>query len=366
MEYHLMERALQLASQGWGKTRPNPLVGAVIVKDGKIISEGYHHQYGSDHAEVDALKKLNFDAKGATLYVNLEPCSHYGKTPPCVNAIIDSKIAEVVVGMKDPNPLVAGRGINILRSKGIKVVTGVLEEEAQKLNEVFIKYITTELPFVILKTAMTLDGKIATHRGDSRWISNEDSRTYVHEIRNRTAGIMVGVDTVIKDNPALNTRIQGQEVQHPLRIIVDSSCRTPLNSKVVTTVKEQATLVATTEYASVENRKRLEDAGVEVLVIPEANGKVDLKQLMKELGKRKIDSILLEGGGTLNYSALEAGIVDKVMSFIAPKLIGGKEAITPIEGNGKERISEAYQLNNISYRTFQDDLLIEAYLQKDQ
>ncbi|MBM7615661.1 bifunctional diaminohydroxyphosphoribosylaminopyrimidine deaminase/5-amino-6-(5-phosphoribosylamino)uracil reductase RibD [Alkaliphilus hydrothermalis] len=360
---YYMEKVLQLARQGWGKTRPNPLVGAVIVQEDEIIAEGYHQQYGEDHAEVDALKKLNFQAEGATIYVNLEPCSHYGKTPPCVEAIIRSKIARVVVGMKDPNPLVAGRGINLLREQGIEVATGVMEEEAKKLNEIFVKYITTQKPFVILKTAMTLDGKIATATGDSKWITNEDSRAYVHHIRDRVAGIMVGVSTIIKDNPTLNTRIDNKEVSQPLRIIVDTKGRTPMDSNVVLTAKTQSTLVATTKEANASKVQLYKELGVQVLILSLKDGRVDLNELMMELGNRQIDSVLLEGGGTLNFSALQYGIVDKVMSFIAPKIIGGRDAITPVEGEGINKVADAIELNNITHRSFQQDLLIEGYIE---
>lgn len=358
-----MHRTIELAKLGWGKTRPNPLVGAVIVKDDKIISEGYHHHYGGDHAEVDALKKICFDAEGATIYVNLEPCSHHGKTPPCVDAIIRSKIKRVVVGTLDPNPKVAGRGISILRDKGIEVTVGILEPEAIELNEVFIKYITTGTPFCILKTAMTLDGKLATANGDSKWITNEESRSYVHKLRDRFAGIMVGAATVIQDNPVLNTRIPGKEANQPTRIIVDSSCRIPIDSIVIQTAKAQATLIATTEKADKAKIQLLEEKGARVLVLPAVEGKVPLRLLMAELGKMEIDSVLLEGGGSLNFSALKEGVVDKVMTFIAPKIIGGRDAITPVEGAGIRSIKDALLLSNIKVTKFDDDILIEGYIE---
>ncbi|SDL07201.1 bifunctional diaminohydroxyphosphoribosylaminopyrimidine deaminase/5-amino-6-(5-phosphoribosylamino)uracil reductase RibD [Natronincola ferrireducens] len=366
MEKYYMGKALDLAKLGWGKTRPNPLVGAVIVKDGYLVAEGYHHYYGGDHAEVDALKKIDYTAKGATMYVSLEPCSHYGKTPPCVEAIIKSKISRVVIAMEDPNPQVAGKGIRILREHGIEVVTGVMEEEAKKLNEVFIKYITTEKPFCILKTAMTLDGKIATTEGDSKWITAEDARAYVHHIRNRVAGIMVGVGTVLQDNPQLNTRILNKEVRHPTRIIVDSKLRTPLHANVVKTAKEQSTIIVTTEEASKDKIDKLRTLGVQILKTKGRDGKVDLEDLMIKLGQQKIDSILLEGGGTLNYSTLEAGIVDKMLSFIAPKIIGGQAAITPVEGIGKSLIKDAFIVENIGIQQFQRDILIEGYIRRKE
>ncbi|AKL96952.1 5-amino-6-(5-phosphoribosylamino)uracil reductase / diaminohydroxyphosphoribosylaminopyrimidine deaminase RibD [Clostridium aceticum] len=364
MDQQYMQQALNLAKLGWGKTRPNPLVGAVITKNGEVIAEGYHHYYGGDHAEVDALKKINFSAEGATMYVNLEPCSHYGKTPPCVEAIIKSKIKKVVVALEDPNPKVAGNGIKILKNHGIEVVVGILQEEAIKLNEIFIKYILTQQPFCILKTAMTLDGKIASHQGDSKWITSEDAREHVHHIRDRVAGIMVGISTVLKDNPQLNTRIANREVSHPIRIIVDSTLRIPIDTNVIKTSSDYPTIVATTEKASKAKIHQLQDLGVEVLVVGQEEGKVNLKDLMVKLGEKKVDSILLEGGGTLNYAALESDIVDKVLCFIAPKIIGGKNAITSVEGEGKHLIKDAFTVENLSIHKFRKDILIEGYVRK--
>ncbi|KAB3528799.1 bifunctional diaminohydroxyphosphoribosylaminopyrimidine deaminase/5-amino-6-(5-phosphoribosylamino)uracil reductase RibD [Alkaliphilus serpentinus] len=366
MDIKYMKRALELAEEGMGKTRPNPLVGAVIVRDDKIISEGFHKVYGGDHAELDALKKINFQGEGTTLYVNLEPCSHYGKTPPCVEAIIRAGIKTVVVAMTDPNPLVAGRGIKILQDHGIEVIHGVLEEEARRLNEIFIKYITTSKPFLILKTAMSMDGKIATAEGNSKWITGEESRYYVHQIRNRVAGIMVGITTVIKDNPRLNTRLPLEEVSHPTRVIVDSSLRIPLDSIVVETASQQPTIIATTNRGPKEKLLKLKDKHVEIIILPEKNNRVDLNQLMIELGKRRIDSILLEGGGTLNYSALEEGIVDKMITFIAPKILGGTAALTPVEGEGKINVDDAFMLNDLRVGYLGKDLLIEGYFKGDK
>ncbi|SET63391.1 diaminohydroxyphosphoribosylaminopyrimidine deaminase [Natronincola peptidivorans] len=359
-----MKKALSLARLGWGKTRPNPLVGAVIIKDGRIIADGYHHFYGGDHAEVDALKKIDFAAEDATMYVTLEPCSHYGKTPPCVEAIIKSKIKKVVVALEDPNPEVAGKGIKILRNHGIEVLTGILEEEAEELNEIFIKYITTLKPFCILKTAMTLDGKIAAYTGDSKWITDEDARAYVHHIRDRVAGIMVGITTVEKDDPLLNTRISNKKVSQPTRIIVDSKLRISLEAKVVKSAKDQKTIIATTDKASKEKTTQLIELGAQVLTVEEKNGQVDLEKLMVQLGKRKIDSVLLEGGGTLNFSALEARVVDKIMYFIAPKIIGGRDAITPVEGDGKALVKDAFMIEDISLKRFQKDILVEGYTKR--
>jgi diaminohydroxyphosphoribosylaminopyrimidine deaminase/5-amino-6-(5-phosphoribosylamino)uracil reductase len=361
-----MKRALELAKKGIGYTNPNPLVGAVIVKNDRVIGEGYHEKYGSHHAEVNAFQNAAEDVAGATMYVSLEPCSHFGKTPPCANAIVEKGIKKVIIGLKDPNPLVAGKGIEILRSNGIEVVTGVLEEEGRKLNEIFLKYITTKLPFCILKTAMTLDGKIATHTGDSKWITNEMSREFVHQLRHRVSGIMVGIGTILADDPMLNTRLKNGEGSDPHRIVVDSKARLPLEARILSMQSNANTILATTEHADKEKIKLLEEKGVEVIITPLVNGKVDLKTLMRELGERKIDSVLLEGGGSLNYSALEAGIIDKVYSFIAPKIIGGSEAKTPVEGKGMAYIKDAIQLHDIEIQNFDQDILIEGYLGRER
>lgn len=360
-----MKRALELATKGTGYTNPNPLVGAVIVKDGKVIGEGYHEVYGSHHAEVSAFKNAVADVKGADMYVTLEPCSHYGNTPPCAEAIVKNGIKRVVIGLKDPNPLVAGKGIKLLEDNGIEVITGVLEEEGCKLNEIFLKYITTKLPFCIMKTAMTLDGKIAANTGDSKWITGELSRKYVHALRHRVSGIMVGIGTILTDDPLLNTRLDDGCGCDPVRIIVDSSGRIPLDAKVLNLQSKAKTIIAVTEIADKEKLKRLEDKGAEVIISPEKKNRVDLQFLMKELGKRKIDSVLLEGGSALNYAALEEGIVDKVNAFIAPKIIGGSTSKTPVGGAGREYMKEAITLEHTNIRTFGDDIMIEGYIKKE-
>jgi diaminohydroxyphosphoribosylaminopyrimidine deaminase/5-amino-6-(5-phosphoribosylamino)uracil reductase len=360
IEYML--KALELSQKGIGYTKPNPLVGTVIVKDGKIIGEGYHELYGGNHAEINAFKNATTDVSGATMYVTLEPCSHYGKTPPCANAIVEKGIKKVVIALKDPNPLVAGKGIKILEDNGIEVVTGILEEECKKTNEIFLKYITIQTPFCIMKTAMTLDGKIATNIGDSKWITNEASRKYVHELRHRVSGIMVGIETVLKDNPSLNTRLENKKCNDPVRIIVDSRCRIPLDSKVLNIESASKTIIATTELASDSTLNVLRNKGAEIIITPLRDNRVNLCYLMKELGKLKIDSVLLEGGSTLNYSALEQGIVDKVLYFIAPKLIGGKFAKTPIGGEGKLAMKDAILLKNIEVTRFHNDIMVEGYL----
>jgi len=360
-----MTRALELAKLGTGYTNPNPLVGAVIVKDGLIIGEGYHKKYGDPHAEVNAFSNAQGDVAGATMYVTLEPCSHFGKTPPCANAIIKKGIKKVVVAMEDPNPLVAGKGINILKEHGIEVITGVMEQEAKKQNEIFIKFITSGLPFCTLKTAMTLDGKIAAYTGDSKWITNEESRKYVHELRHKFSSIMVGIGTVIADDPLLTTRLDNIDGKNPIRIIVDTRGTIPLDANVLKINDNTRTIIATTEIINKEKLKYIEATGADIIITPLKDNKVDLPYLMKSLGQLKIDSILLEGGSTLNYTALEEGIVDKVLSFIAPKIIGGSLSKTPVGGQGIPYMRDAITLKNIDIHKFGDNVAIEAYIRKE-
>lgn len=357
-----MRMALELARKGKGWTTPNPLVGAVIVKGGRVIGQGYHQKYGQPHAEVNAIASAKEDVTGATLYVTLEPCSHFGKTPPCSDLLIDKNIKRVVVGTLDPNPLVAGKGIERLRSNGIEVVTGVLEEESQKLNEIFIKYIVTKEPFVVMKNAMSLDGKIATVTGESQWISGESSRKQVHSLRHELAGIMVGIETIIKDDPQLTSRTLNS--RNPIRIVVDSQLRIPIDSKVLTQQDKAKTIVATTKSANKEKVDTLKQMGIEVIVTKEKLGRVDLQELMKVLGAKGIDSILLEGGATLNFSALEEGIVDKIQSYIAPKIIGGKEAKTAVEGAGIQSLKSAFQIDRMTSVMVGEDLFVEGYIVK--
>ncbi|SKA78437.1 diaminohydroxyphosphoribosylaminopyrimidine deaminase [Caloramator quimbayensis] len=363
MDEFYMKRALELAKLGEGYTNPNPLVGAVIVKDGKIIGEGYHERYGGPHAEINAFKNAKDDVKGSTLYVTLEPCSHYGKTPPCADAIIEKKIKRVVAAMKDPNPLVAGKGLEKLIKSGIEVRLGVLEDEAKKLNEIFIKYITTKTPFVILKSAMTLDGKIASFSGDSKWITNEKSRDYVHSVRQRVSAIMAGIGTVINDNPHLTARKEGNVIKDLTRIIVDTNLKIPLNSNVLDT-KVSKTIIACSEYADNNKIEKLKNLGVYIIKTPLKDNRVDIKYLIKSLGELNIDSVLLEGGGILNFSALKEGIVDKVMIFIAPKIIGGESSKTPVEGEGFEFIKDAVKIEDISIKSFDEDILYEGYIKR--
>ena len=342
-DQNYMLQAIQLAKQGEGWTNPNPMVGAVIVKNGRIIGKGYHKKCGELHAERNAIASLTESAEGATIYVTLEPCCHYGKTPPCTEAIIEQKIKRVVIGSRDPNPKVSGKGIKMLQEAGIEVIEDFMRKECDRLNPVFFHYITTKTPYVVMKYAMTLDGKIATKTGASKWITGEEARAEVQHMRHRYMGIMAGIGTVLADDPMLNVRVEGWK--SPIRILCDSGLRIPLDGQIVKSAGKYRTIVA---YADSENteakRKRLHEMGVETICCPDENNQVDLKKLMKYLGEEGIDSILLEGGGTLNDSALRAGIVQEVQAFIAPKLFGGMNSKTPVEGTGVRFPSEAVKL----------------------
>ncbi len=357
--------ALDLAVQGLGRTSPNPMVGAVIVKDGEIIGTGYHQKAGAPHAEVNALTSAGERARGATLYVTLEPCSHFGRTPPCTEQIISAGIRKVVVAAVDPNPLMNGKGIEALKNAGIKVKIGVLEEKARKLNEVFFTYITTGLPFVTLKTAMSLDGKTATHKGFSRWISSEKSREYVHRLRNQVDAIMVGIGTILADNPRLNTRIPGEEeVKNPVRVIVDSRGRLPEDSALVKHVEDSPVILAVTELAPPEKLESLSRLGVEIVRGQSRDNRVRLKELLRVLGERQITHLLVEGGSTLNYQLLKEELIDKTLFFIAPKIIGGAGAPTPVGGEGVELMEDAYGMLDVQVKTLGEDILVTGYLDK--
>ena len=352
-----MRLAIELAKQGCGWTSPNPMVGAVIVKDGKIIGQGWHVKHGQLHAERHALKNCTASPKGATMYVTLEPCCHYGSQPPCTDAILEAGIAKVVVGANDPNPLVAGKGLEILRSHGVEVVTDFLAEECEAINQVFFHFIRTQMPYVVMKYAMTIDGKIATYTGESKWITGEEARKRVHHDRHRYSAIMVGIGTVIADDPMLNCRIDGGK--NPIRIICDTSLRIDINSQIVRTAHDIPTIIAT----SCEDRARwklYEQTGCQVWHISQKDGHLDLKELIVRLGQAKIDSVLLEGGSTLNWAALEAGIVQKVQAYIAPKLFGGSAAKTPIAGIGIAHPDKAIQLSNINISIIGEDILVES------
>ena len=404
-----MERAIELARQGEGWTSPNPMVGAVIVKDGRIIGEGYHERCGELHAERNAIASLRESAEGATIYVTLEPCCHQGRTPPCTEAILEQKIGRVVIGSRDPNPKVAGKGARLLREAGVLVEEDFMREACDRLNPIFFHYITTKTPYVVLKYAMTADGKIATRTGASKWITGEASRAEVQNMRHRYTGIMVGIGTVLADDPMLNTRIPGK--RSPVRIICDSRLRMPLDSQIVKTAKEYPTIVAyvgecsndgkttksrrcsetgkwmndeicqkdlsedledkrevysDTDDAFQKKIQELENQGVRVVRIPGKDGKVDLKKLMEYLGEQEIDSVLLEGGGALNESALRAGIVQHVSVFVAPKIFGGEAAKSPVRGLGVEVPDEAVKLKLQEVRKFEEDLLLEYDIENER
>jgi diaminohydroxyphosphoribosylaminopyrimidine deaminase/5-amino-6-(5-phosphoribosylamino)uracil reductase len=367
-----MARALELAWQGRGWTSPNPMVGAVVVKDGQIVGEGFHPQAGKPHAEVFALDAAGEQARGATLYVTLEPCAHHGRTPPCVEKVLACGVARVVVAIEDPNPLVAGRGIQALRDAGVVVEQGCLAREALLANERFFKYIRTKRPFVAIKTGMSMDGKIATASGESQWITSEYSRGHVQTLRATYDAIMVGVNTVVQDNPHLTCRLPGG--RQPLKVIIDSLARTPVNANIFSKPagglpSRANTLICVGSKAPEDRLRALRAVGAEILVCPDAgfssDTHVDLARLMGLLGRREITSILLEGGGTLNAAALDAGIVDKLYVFVAPKLIGGVGAPTMVEGSGVTLLEEAVHLYRMTATSMGGDILLEAYTQPE-
>ena len=352
-----MALALELAEQGAGWTCPNPMVGAVIVKDGRIIGQGWHHRCGELHAEREALAACTEDPAGSTLYVTLEPCCHQGRQPPCVDAVLDAGIRRVVVGTTDPNPLVGGKGIARLQERGVEVTVGVLEEECRTLNRFFFHYIRTRRPYVVMKYAMTMDGKIAACTGDAKWITGEAAREHVHQLPHRCRGILVGVGTVLADDPMLNCRLPGG--RDPVRVICDSHLRTPLTARVVTTARDVPTLLATCETDPARHAP-YQAAGCRVLTLPEQAGRVDLAALLDALGELEMDSLLLEGGGTLNWSFLEQGLVQSVYAYIAPKLLGGADAKSPVEGTGVPSPQAAFFLKNTRIQTLGEDFLLES------
>ncbi len=361
---YFMTMALELAAKARGRTSPNPMVGAVIVKDGKVIGTGYHKKAGTPHAEVYALREAGDTAKGATMYVTLEPCSHFGRTPPCSQAVIAAGLKRVVVAMEDPNPLVKGRGLQQLRDAGIAVKTGVLEAEAVRLNEIFIKYITTGTPFVLVKAAMTLDGKIAASSGDAKWVSGKNSRRLVHQWRDQYDAILVGVGTVLADDPLLTTRLDSGSGHNPVRIVMDSTGKIPLEAQMLRNTKEAPVIIVTTEKISPDSRRAYEKLGAEVFVAPEDNGKPDVQALLTELGRRQISSLLVEGGALINATFLRRGLVDKIAWFIAPKIIGGTEAPTPVADLGLVKMSAAIDIKDITVELSGEDILIQGYPDK--
>lgn len=358
-----MEKAIALAERARGDTSPNPLVGAVVVKDGAIVGEGWHKKAGLPHAEVVALDAAGERSSGATLFVTLEPCCHEGKTPPCTKRIIGAGIKRVVAAMKDPFPLVAGKGFEELRRAGIEVSYGLCEKKARRMNEVFLTYVETGRPFVTMKAAVSADGKIATKTGSSRWITCTASRDYVHGQRGFHDAVMTGVETVLSDNPSLTCRLPGKKQRVKPRIVLDSRGRTPIDARVLEAPPGQKTIIAATERILPEKKAALEKAGAEVIVVnTDGDGRVDLVHLMEILGKREICSVFVEGGGRVNAAALKAGIVDKLLLFIAPKIIGGRDAPTFVEGEGIESVEEAKPLSLVSMLRFDDDIMCEYYI----
>lgn len=356
-----MRMALELAEQGRGWTSPNPMVGAVIVKEDTVVGKGCHQTVGSPHAEINALNDAGEKAGGATLYVNLEPCNHEGRTPPCTQAILRSGIKRVVAGMRDPNPRVTGGGLAFLKTQGLDVSVGVCEDACRRLNEIFIKYATTSLPFVILKCAATLDGCIATRTGDSKWITNSLSRHFAHELRHSVDAIMVGIGTVLKDNPQLTTRLEGRRGSDPVRVVLDTKLTMPPDAQVLHLTSDSDTLIVTGSAAPAEKRRMLERPGVRFLALKHEEGQIDLTSLVRELGGMGITSVLIEGGSRVNSSALKAGIVDKIYMFYGPKICGGN-GIPVCRGTGVNLMNESMQVTDISVRRFADDVMIEGYL----
>lgn len=359
-----MRLAMQLAGNAIGRTSPNPLVGAVIVKDNRVVGCGWHRKAGTPHAEVHALNQAGELAQGADVYVTLEPCAHYGKTPPCAKALVEAKVKNVYGGLLDVNPKVAGKGFKILEDAGIHVEYGFLQDELRKQNEVFFKWIEHKKPFVVLKAAMTLDGKIATATGQSKWITNETSRAYGYKLRDIYDGIMVGINTVIEDNPMLTSRVDGGK--NPIRIVVDSSLKIDINANVVQD-KSAKTIVATTDKADKDKILKLQAQDVDVIVVDkDEKDKVDIEKLLDILGQQNICSILVEGGATLSGSFVAKKLVDKVYFFIAPKIVGGKEAKTPVAGTGILNLQEALTLKDIQIEKLEEDILIIGRVDKDK
>lgn len=357
-----MRRALRLAERARGQTSPNPLVGAVLVRDGQVVGEGYHHRAGGPHAEILALRAAGEAARDATLYLTLEPCSHHGRTPPCSPAVIAARIGRLVVATADPNPRVAGEGIARVRAAGIPVEVGLLSAEARRQNAAYRKWVTRGLPFVTWKSAMTLDGKIATATGDSRWVTGERARAHVHRLRAEHDALLIGIGTVRADDPLLTARVAGRQARSPLRVIVDARAELPLESQLMRTLDRAPVLVATTDHAPESRRTALARAGAELLLLPDEAGRVDLAALMRKLARREVTSLLLESGGEVAAAMLAAGLVDRALVFVAPKLIGGRGAPGPVGGEGIGRMADALALRDVVVRRFGDDIAISGDL----
>ena len=356
---YYMDLALRLALKAKGRTSPNPMVGALVVKNKRIIGRGYHEKVGSPHAEVIALDEAGKSAKGAILYVTLEPCAHFGRTAPCVDRIIKSGIKEVIVGMVDPNPLNNGRGINILKNYKIKVKVGFLEDKLRRINEAFIKYITKKIPLITVKVGQSLDGRIATKTGDSKWITSDRTRAYAHRIRKDYDAVMAGVNTILRDNPRLDAWFSQRQ---PIKIVVDSQLSTPEDANIF--LKKSQVIIVTLlakPGQETENRKILA-VKARILDVKEKSGQINLKDMLKKLAQSEITDILVEGGGTLIGSLFDEGLVDKILFFISPKIIGGKEAISSVMGRGVARIDKAIRLKDVKIKRLGEDFLIEGYV----
>ena len=361
-DIEFMSRALELADRAAGRTSPNPMVGAVIVRDDEVVAEGYHERAGADHAEIVALKRAGIDARGATMYVTLEPCAHQGKTPPCVDAIIGAGIGRVVAALVDPHKLVAGKGIERLKDAGIDVEVGVLEAQARRLNEAHIKFSETGLPFVYMKYAMSLDGKVATRTGDARWITGEAARYRVHELRNRVDAIMVGSGTVRTDDPELTARLPDGDGRDPLRVVLNTGATLDPQARVFNTDSQAPTWLVVGENCPEENTRRFNSARTEIIRCAVYEGRIGLRAVLKLLGKREVRSVMLEGGPILNAAALEQGLVDKVLCFVAPIVVGGDDASSALGGPGIERMADALRLEDVEIETVGTDVLIQGYV----
>jgi diaminohydroxyphosphoribosylaminopyrimidine deaminase/5-amino-6-(5-phosphoribosylamino)uracil reductase len=356
----LMAEAIALAATADYHTSPNPMVGAVVVRDGAVIARGYHRRAGEEHAEVAALREAGDAARGATLYITQEPCAHHGRTPPCTDAVIASGVVRVVAGMQDPNPKVDGRGLQALRDAGITVQVGVLADRVRKLNEFFVKHATTGLPFVTAKFAMSLDGRIATHTGESKWITSEEARLQVHHLRHAHDAILVGANTVLRDDPNLTTRLPDGDGRSPLRVVVDSRLRVPLEARIFQQ-ESGGVLIATSDRSRGDRLREFEQRGVPVVVLPSTEGRVGLSDLLVHLGKRDCISMLIEGGSSMHGSAFDQRLVDKVVAFIAPRIIGGIEAPGAVGGHGVDRLTDAHSLRDVEVRQLGPDLMVNGY-----
>jgi len=359
LDQDAMARAIELARLGVGKTWPNPMVGCVVVRDGELLAEGYHHRHGEDHAEVDALRKVGFEAQGATLFVNLEPCCHYGCTPPCTDAILRSGIRRVVIGMLDGNPLINGKGVRILKDAGIDVQVGVLEDACRALNEVYAVNLTSPRPFITLKAAMTADGRLATRTGKSKWITGEAARHHVHEERAAHQAVLVGVGTVLADDPSLNVRLpEREEVEGPIRVVLDSTLRTPTSAKLFKSLG--TTIICTTaDQMESERAQQLQRLGAELLACGDSS-RVDLKRALTALSERGISALLVEGGAQIHGALLDEGCVDRLLLYVAPKLFGGAGALPIAQGGGADDPEDALKLTPFNVQRLGDDLLLEA------